>query len=73
MIHAREEWLSDGRGAGSIPVGGPTMSEADGRDPPEELEELTADEFAAELNRRAAELEASPEAGIPWDEVKEMR
>jgi putative addiction module component (TIGR02574 family) len=49
------------------------MSEADGRDPPEELEELTADEFAAELNRRAAELEASPEAGIPWDEVKEMR
>jgi putative addiction module component (TIGR02574 family) len=45
----------------------------DSFDPPKGLEEATADEFTAELHRRAAELRATPEAGIPWDEVKEMR
>jgi putative addiction module component (TIGR02574 family) len=46
---------------------------ADSFDPPEGLEEATDDEFAAELHRRAAELRADPTAGIPWDDVKEMR
>lgn len=46
---------------------------ADSLDPPSELGEATDDEFAAELHRRAAELRENPAAGIPWDEVKEMR
>lgn len=46
---------------------------ADSLDPPADLEHVTDDEFAAELDRRAAELRADPTAGIPWDDVKEMR
>lgn len=30
-----------------------------------------SDELQAELGRRLAELEADPEAGIPWEEVRE--
>ena len=45
----------------------------DSFDPVEGSEEVTADEFAAELHRRAAELRADPTAGIPWDDVKGMR
>ncbi len=46
---------------------------ADSLDPPDGLDEVTADEFADELTRRAAELRADPTAGIPWDDVKGMR
>lgn len=45
----------------------------DSLDPPEGLDETAEDEFTAELHRRAAELRADPTAGIPWDDVKEMR
>jgi putative addiction module component (TIGR02574 family) len=45
----------------------------DSLDPPQGLEEVADDDFAAELNRRAAELRADPTAGIPWDDVKGMR
>ena len=41
-------------------------------DLPTELGEATDDEFAAEVNRRAAELRADPSAGIPWERVREM-
>jgi putative addiction module component (TIGR02574 family) len=30
-----------------------------------------SDELKADLDRRLAEFEADPEAGIPWDEVRE--
>lgn len=30
-----------------------------------------SDELQAELGRRLAEFEANPEAGIPWEEVRE--
>lgn len=30
-----------------------------------------SDELRAELDRRLAEFEADPEAGLPWDEVRE--
>ena len=46
---------------------------ADSLDPPGGLEGATAEEFTAELDRRAAELRADPTVGIPWDDVKEMR
>jgi putative addiction module component (TIGR02574 family) len=29
-----------------------------------------SDELKAELERRLAEFEANPEAGLPWDEVR---
>ncbi len=45
---------------------------ADTLDPPAGLDELTEAEFAAEVNRRAAELRADPSAGIPWERVREM-
>jgi putative addiction module component (TIGR02574 family) len=34
---------------------------------------MSEDEFAAELDRRAAELRADPSQGVPWDEVQKMR
>ncbi len=34
---------------------------------------MTEDEMIAELDRRAAELKADPGAGVPWDEVRNMR
>jgi putative addiction module component (TIGR02574 family) len=41
--------------------------------PPDELEELTEDEFMAELERRAAEMRDDPSCRIPWEEVQKMR
>jgi putative addiction module component (TIGR02574 family) len=32
---------------------------------------LISDELRAELDRRLAAFEASPEAGVPWEEVRE--
>lgn len=46
---------------------------ADSLDPPDGLDEMAEDEFTAELHRRAAELRADSTAGVPWDDVKEMR
>jgi putative addiction module component (TIGR02574 family) len=31
-----------------------------------------SDELRADLNRRLAEFEADPEAGLPWQEVREL-
>lgn len=45
----------------------------DSLDPPDGLDELTEDEFTAELHRRAADLRNDPTTGIPWNDVKEMR
>jgi len=41
--------------------------------PDSDIDRLTEEEFAAELDRRAAELRQSPDAGIPWEQVKDMR
>ncbi|MCU0703980.1 MAG: addiction module protein [Fimbriiglobus sp.] len=46
---------------------------ADSLDPPAGAEALSDAEFTAELERRAAELRADPSAGLPWDQVREMR
>lgn len=40
---------------------------------PSNYDEMTEDEFIAELERRSQELRDHPERGIPWDQVKEMR
>jgi putative addiction module component (TIGR02574 family) len=42
-------------------------------DPQDEFAGMTEDAFVAELDRRAAELRATPGAGVPWDEVQKMR
>lgn len=40
-------------------------------DPPgSDIDAMTDEEFAAELDRRAAEMRADPSAGVPWEEVK---
>jgi len=39
-------------------------------DPPGEV--MTDEEFAAELDRRVAELDADPSKAIPWSEVRKM-
>ena len=36
-------------------------------------EPLADEELLAELDRRAAELQLDPAAGIPWGEVKNLR
>ena len=41
-------------------------------EPPEEAPDMGA-EFDAELLRRAAEFDADPSTGIPWEQVREMR
>jgi putative addiction module component (TIGR02574 family) len=42
-------------------------------DPPtSDIDQMTDEEFVAELDRRAVELRQNPELGIPWDEVKKM-
>jgi putative addiction module component (TIGR02574 family) len=41
--------------------------------PDSEVDRMTEEEFAAELERRADELRQNPDAGIPWDQVKDMR
>ena len=40
--------------------------------PPGDYEEMTEEEFKAELDRRAEELRQYPERGIPWAEVRHM-
>jgi putative addiction module component (TIGR02574 family) len=35
-----------------------------------DLEEMTEEEFAAELKRRWDEYQRDPSVGIPWSEVK---
>jgi putative addiction module component (TIGR02574 family) len=34
---------------------------------------MTEDEFIAELDLRSAELQADPTAGMPWDEVRNLK
>jgi putative addiction module component (TIGR02574 family) len=41
--------------------------------PDSDIDRMTEDEFAAELDRRAEELRQNPDAAIPWDQVKDMR
>lgn len=36
---------------------------------PSQVDELTDDEFHAELDRRHAEFQADPSIGVPWEEV----
>jgi putative addiction module component (TIGR02574 family) len=46
----------------------------DSLDPPgSDFDRMNEEEFAAELGRRAEELRCNPDAGIPWEQVKEMR
>ena len=41
--------------------------------PPGEADPVADAAFLAELDRRAAELRADPNAGLAWDEVKKLR
>ncbi len=41
--------------------------------PPSDIDRMSDEEFAAELDRRAEELRRDPSAGIPWDQVRDMR
>lgn len=46
----------------------------DSLDPPDsDIDRMTEEEFAAELDRRAEELRRDPNAGVPWEQVKDMR
>lgn len=38
-----------------------------------DVEPLTEGELVAELDRRAAEMRRDPAAGIPWEQVQDMR
>jgi len=38
-----------------------------------DIDRMNEEEFAAELGRRAEELRHNPDAGIPWEQVKDMR
>ncbi len=38
--------------------------------PEQEADDLSDDEFFAELERRSQEIASDPSAGIPWSEVK---
>jgi len=38
-----------------------------------DVEPLTEDELVAELDRRADEMRRDPTAGIPWEQVQDMR
>lgn len=38
-----------------------------------DAEGLTEDELVAELDRRAGEMRRDPDAGIPWEQVQDMR
>jgi putative addiction module component (TIGR02574 family) len=42
-------------------------------DAPDTFAGLTEAEMVAELDRRAAELKADPDAGLSWDEVQNLR
>ena len=37
--------------------------------PPSDIDRMTEEEFAAELDRRHAEFLRDPTVGIPWEEV----
>jgi putative addiction module component (TIGR02574 family) len=41
--------------------------------PPPEAEEMTDEEFAAELNRRWAEFQQDPSSAVPWEQVKHFK
>ena len=41
--------------------------------PDSDVDRMTEQEFAAELERRALELRQNSDADIPWDQVKDMR
>jgi putative addiction module component (TIGR02574 family) len=38
-----------------------------------DAESLTEDELIAELDRRADEMRRDPDAGIPWEQIQDMR
>ena len=40
--------------------------------PPSDIDQMTEDEFLAELHRRAAEMREDPTSRIPWEEVQKM-
>lgn len=42
-------------------------------DPQSDLDRLTDEEFAVELERRQEEARRDPSVLIPWDQVREMR
>lgn len=41
--------------------------------PPSDVDRMTEEEFAAELDRRAEEFRRDPSVGIPWEQVRKMR
>jgi putative addiction module component (TIGR02574 family) len=41
--------------------------------PPSDVDRMTEEEFAAELDRRHAEYLRDPTVGIPWEEVRRKR
>ncbi|HKB06023.1 MAG TPA: addiction module protein [Gemmataceae bacterium] len=47
------------------------LDSLDGSD--SDVDRMTDEELAAELDRRAEELRRNPDAGIPWEQVKDMR
>ena len=41
--------------------------------PASDIDRMTDEEFAAELERRAAEARRDPSVLIPWEQVRDMR
>ena len=41
--------------------------------PPSDIDRMTDEEFAAELERRAEEARRDPSVLIPWEQVRDMR
>jgi putative addiction module component (TIGR02574 family) len=42
-------------------------------DPPSDIDQMTEDEFLAELHRREVEMRDDPTSRVPWEQVREMR
>jgi len=40
--------------------------------PESDYDQMTEEEFKAEMLRRSAELKADPSLGIPWEQVRDM-